>query len=42
MADHNGHTELRDRPVGDLVKDLSEQTSRLVRQELELAKVELS
>ena len=42
MAEQNGHTELRDRPVGDLVKDLSEQTSRLVRQELELAKVELS
>lgn len=42
MADHNGQTDLSDRPVGELVKDLSEQTSRLVRQEVELAKVELA
>jgi len=42
MAEHNGHTELRDQPVGDLVKQLSEQTSALVRQEIELAKAELS
>lgn len=31
-----------DRPIGELVRDLSEQTSTLVRQELELARVELS
>jgi uncharacterized membrane protein YqjE len=31
-----------DRPVGELVKELSEQTSRLVRQELELARLELT
>lgn len=42
MADHNGQTDLSDRRVGELVKDLSEQTSRLVRQEVELAKVELA
>jgi hypothetical protein len=42
MAEHNGHSELRDRPVGDLVKDLSEQTSALVRKEVELAKAELA
>jgi uncharacterized membrane protein YqjE len=42
MPHGNGQTELSDRPVGDLVKDLSEQTSTLVRQELELAKVELA
>ena len=30
-----------DASLGDLAKQLSEQTSRLVRQELELAKVEL-
>jgi uncharacterized membrane protein YqjE len=42
MADQNGHTELRDQPVGDLVKDLSEQTSALVRKEVELAKAELA
>ena len=31
-----------DRPIGELVRDLSEQTSTLVRQELELARVELT
>jgi uncharacterized membrane protein YqjE len=34
-------TDARDRPVGDLVKDLSAQTSTLVRKEIELARVEL-
>src|SRR3954462_7777784 len=33
---------LRERPTGELVKDLSAQVSTLVRQELELAKVELT
>ena len=42
MAEHNGEAELRDRPVGDLMKDLSEQTSTLVRKEVELAKAELA
>jgi hypothetical protein len=42
MAEHNGEGELRDRPVGDLMKDLSEQTSTLVRKEVELAKAELA
>jgi len=42
MAEANGQTELRDRPVGDLMKDLSEQTSTLVRKEVELAKAELA
>src|SRR3954454_11916186 len=32
----------RDRATGDLVKDLSAQVSQLVRQEIELAKVELT
>ena len=31
----------RERPIGELVKDLSSQTSTLVRQEIELAKAEL-
>lgn len=31
-----------DRPVGDLLRELSEQTAMLVRQELELAKLELT
>jgi uncharacterized membrane protein YqjE len=34
--------ELRDQSIGELLKQLSEQTSTLVRQELELAKVELA
>jgi lipopolysaccharide export LptBFGC system permease protein LptF len=34
--------ELRERPLGELLKQLSEQTSRLVHQELELAKAELT
>ena len=34
--------ELRERPIGDLVKQLASQTSTLVRQELDLAKAEMS
>jgi uncharacterized membrane protein YqjE len=41
MAEHNGQTQLQDRPIGELLKQLSEQTSALVRQELDLAKAEL-
>jgi len=33
--------DLRDEPIGDLVKQLSEQTSTLVRQEMRLARAEL-
>ena len=33
--------DARDRPIGDLVKDLSSQTSTLVRKEIELARAEL-
>src|SRR6476659_11474443 len=42
MPEDNGQRELRDQPVGDLVKQLSEQTSTLVRKEVELAKAELA
>jgi uncharacterized membrane protein YqjE len=42
MADASGTEDLRDRPVGDLLKQLSEQTSTLVSKELELAKAELA
>jgi uncharacterized membrane protein YqjE len=34
-------TEARERPTGELVKDLSAQTSTLVRKEIELARAEL-
>ena len=34
-------TDLRERPIGELLKDLSTQTSTLVRMELDLAKAEL-
>ena len=42
MTEFNGQSQLRDRPVGELLKQLSEQTSTLVRQELDLAKAELT
>src|SRR3954451_21408661 len=42
MPDRNGHTELRDRPAGELMKQLSDQTTTLVRKEVELAKAELA
>jgi uncharacterized membrane protein YqjE len=43
MADvkRNGATDARDRPIGELVRDLSQQTSTLVRKEIELARAEL-
>lgn len=41
MAEHNG-SALSERSVADLLKQLSDQTATLVRQELELAKVELT
>src|SRR3954453_12569153 len=42
MAEQNGQTDSRDRPVGELMKELSEHTSTLVRKEVELAKAELA
>jgi uncharacterized membrane protein YqjE len=36
-----GPDELRDRPVGELLKQLANETTTLVRQELELAKAEM-
>src|SRR5919107_2558376 len=41
MADGTTQDELRDRPVGELLKELSTQTTTLARQELELAKAEM-
>ena len=40
MSTHD--TDMRERPVGELVKELAGQTSTLVRQELDLAKAEMS
>ena len=37
----NTSDDPRERPIGELVKDLSQQTSTLVRKELELAQAEL-
>jgi predicted lipid-binding transport protein (Tim44 family) len=42
MADDRTQDELRDRPIGELLKQLSEATTTLVRQELELAKAEMA
>jgi uncharacterized membrane protein YqjE len=42
MAEGNATGELHDRPVGELLKELSNQTTTLVRQELELAKAEMA
>jgi hypothetical protein len=43
MADvrNGGASDPRERPIAELVKDLSQQTSTLVRKELELARAEL-
>jgi uncharacterized membrane protein YqjE len=40
MADH-GTNDLRERPTSELLKQLSDQTTTLVQQEIELAKLEL-
>src|SRR3954454_12030839 len=43
MAETNGSgTDLHDRPIGDLLRQLSEQTTTLVKQELDLAKAEVA
>jgi hypothetical protein len=41
MATPDG-SDLRERPAGELLKELSQQTGTLVRQEVELAKAELA
>jgi uncharacterized membrane protein YqjE len=40
-ATSDATSDARDRPIGELVKDLSAQTSTLVRKEIELARAEL-
>ena len=41
MTQTDSH-DLRDRPVGELLRQLAQETTTLVRQELELAKAEVS
>jgi uncharacterized membrane protein YqjE len=42
MATGNGAVDQRDQSIGELLKELSQETSTLVRQELELAKAEMT
>jgi uncharacterized membrane protein YqjE len=42
MEDKNGRADIGDQPVSELVKQLSDQTTTLVRKEVELAKAELA
>ena len=43
MSAHNADVpDARERPIGELVKDLAGQTSTLVRQEIQLAQAELT
>lgn len=42
MPDANGRPQLEDQPTADLVKQLSDQATQLVRAEVELAKAELA
>jgi MFS family permease len=41
-ANETNGNDLRDRPIGELLKQLSEETTTLVRKELDLAKAELA
>src|SRR3954449_9863042 len=43
MSTHNANApDHRERPIGELVKDLAGQTSTLVRQEIQLAQAEMT
>jgi uncharacterized membrane protein YqjE len=41
-TDSNTQDDLRERPIGELLKQLAEETSTLVRKEIELAKAEVT
>jgi uncharacterized membrane protein YqjE len=41
-GNNDGSADLRERPIGELLKQLSEETTTLVRQELDLAKAEVA
>jgi uncharacterized membrane protein YqjE len=42
MPAHGGPSDLREQSIGDLLRQLSQETSTLVRQEMALARAELS
>ena len=42
MATNGTSNDLREQPIGELLKQLSQETTTLVRQELELAKAEMA
>jgi uncharacterized membrane protein YqjE len=42
VPESNGDADLRERPVGELLKQLAKETTTLVRQEIDLAKAEVS
>ena len=42
MTTHQPDGELRERPIGELLKQLSNETTTLVKQELDLAKAEMA
>jgi uncharacterized membrane protein YqjE len=42
MDDKNGRADMADQPVSELVRQISDQTTTLVRKEVELAKAELA
>jgi len=42
MTTHQQDGDLRERPIGELLKQLSNETTTLVRQELDLAKAEMA
>ena len=42
MPEGNGQADLRERPIGELLKQLAEETTTLVRQEIDLAKAEVT
>ena len=42
MTDGDRGTDVRERPIGELMRDLSDQTTALVRKEIALAKAEIA
>src|SRR4051812_50044037 len=42
MAEHDSRSDARERPTAELMRGLADQTTSLVRKEIELAKVELA